>query len=951
MRSEIFQRKKIFLSCYNLRGRDFFMNKAKDFADNWYEGGGESGNYQIFWLTLLRDIFDVVRPERFIEFQKPVGSKHIDAYIAKTKTLIEHKSFGVDLSGKILQSDGKFLTPYEQAKRYADALPEEQKPRWIVTCNFSEFRIYKSGRDEPSIIKLRDLRYQFPRLKFLIDPTADDSPPQEKISRDALEVISNIYKAFANNYQRNKIADYEDDLNKICTRLVFCLYATDAQLFDANQFFNYLSGFNDEQRNIALQNLFNVLNTPQDARADCDEALKNFPYVNGGLFDEEISFPKYNRFIGDPTASIGAFNSRKKFSWHEISPPIFGAMFESTFSKENRQRASGMFYTSEENIHKVIDPLFLDDLKDEFDAAKRKQNRNRAAALLELQDKISKLKFFDPACGSGNFLTETYLSLRRLENDILEELRPLVTLPDNPIKVSIKNFYGIEINGFAVAVAQTALWIAENQMLQATEDALGKNLQALPLTNYATIIKANALKIDWASIFKGSREIGNEGNSTTSLLPFSPNSLTYIIGNPPFVGARLKSDEQAADIKKVFDGWKNIGNLDYVTCWYKKAADFIRGSNVRCAFVSTNSVCQGDSVGILWKNLFAAGVHIDFCHRTFKWLSDSENMAHVHCVVVGFSCAPNPKPKIIFEDDNKIAAQNINAYLVDGDDIFVESRNAPLQRGVPSIGIGNQPIDNGNYLFTPDEMEDFIKQEPAAKKYFRQWYGADEFIKGKKRFCLWLGDLPLNEIKKMPHCWERVEAVKNYRLQSKRKSTLKLAATPTRFQVENFPKGNYLAIPEVSSEQRQYIPIGFLSPEIIASNLIFVVPNATLYHFGVLTSSIHMAWMRATAGYLGTSYRYSASIVYNNFVWCSPSGRQRRRIEQTAQEILNVRADFADWTYARLYDEATMPQDLRDAHKENDLAVALAYGFDKFLDDEARIVAELMKLYKSLTSN
>ena len=931
-------RRKKFLLCYNLRGRDFFMNSdaAKIFANDWYETGDEKSDTQKFWWTLLRDVFDVEKPEKIIDFEISIAGGFIDAYISKTKVLIEQKSFGVDLTKKILQSDGKFLTPFEQAKRYADALPEDKKPRRIVTCNFSEFRIYNLTKNlfdiEPTVLKLRDLRYQFPRLKFLIDPNADESPPEEKISKEALDVIDKIYKAFERNYQQNNVTDYEDDLNKICTRLVFCLYAGDAQLFDANQFFNYLQSFNDAERNKALQNLFNVLNTPEDKRDGLSDDLKNFPYVNGGLFDEKIPLPKFNDRVGNPTAAIGTFNARKKFSWHEISPPVFGAMFESTFSKENRdkrQRASGMFYTSVDNIHKVIDPLFLDDLRDEFELAKRKQIKNRAAALIDLQNKIASLKFLDPACGSGNFLTETYLSLRRLENEILEELRPLVKLPDNPIKVSINHFFGIEINSFAAAVAQTALWIAENQMLQETEGALGKNIQALPLKNYATIVKANALRLDWKKI--------------------CPH-IDFIIGNPPFVGARLKSSEQSRDIGNVFNGWQNIGNLDYVTCWHKLAADFMKGNSTRAAFVSTNSVCQGDSIGSLWKNLFNAGVHIDFAYRTFKWLSDSENMAHVHCIVVGFSCAPNAKPKKIFDGGKVTLAKNINAYLVDGEDIFVESRPNPIQDGVPEIGIGNKPIDGGNYLFTPEEMDYFIRREPASEKFFKPWFGAEEFIKGKRRYCLLLKDLSEDEIKKMPLCWERVEAVRNYRLQSKSPGTRKIADKPTRFHVENFPRGNFLAIPKTSSERRRYIPIGFMSDSVVCADSLRLVSNATLYHFGILTSSIHMAWTRATCGRMKSDYSYSNNIVYNNFVWCSASEEERALIAESAQKILDVRKKYSDWTYAKLYDETTMPKALRAAHKWNDYNVALAYGFEDFWEDEAKVVAELMKLYKALTS-
>ena len=914
---------------------------AKIFADKWYNGGEEIGDYQIFWLTLLRDVLNVKNPEELIKFQKPVDGKHIDAYIAKTKTLIEHKSFGVDLTKKLLQSDGKLLTPFEQAKRYAKSLPPNEKPRWIVTCNFSEFRIYEiksnlfdnfsADVNEPVVIKLRDLRYQFPRLKFLIDPTADTKPPAEKISKDAIEIIIKIYTAFEKNYLKNKTADYKDALNKICTRLIFCLYADDAQLFNANQFFNYLQSFSDDKRLEALQNIFDVLNTPESQRQNFDDALKNFPYVNGGLFNEKISLPDYNKNVTNPTMSIGAFKatSTKKFSWHEIDPPIFGAMYESTFSRENRQRIGGMYYTSVDNIHKVIDPLFLDDLRDDLDSAKRMQKKNRPQALIALQNKISSIKFLDPACGSGNFLTETYRSLRRLENEILEELRGLnVKLPENPVKVSINQFYGIEIDSFAVAVAQTALWIAENQMLQETESAIAINLQALPLKNYATIRCANALRVDWKTI--------------------APN-VNYIIGNPPFVGARMKSVEQTKDINLIFSGWKNIGNLDYVSCWFKKAADFIKDTSTRCAFVATNSVCQGDSVGTLWKNLFAQGIHIDFAHKTFKWLSDSDNMAHVHCVIVGFSVAPNDKPKIIFDSGKISIAKNINAYLVDGENIFVESRSQPLQDFVPPMHFGNMLNDGGNLIIATDDIDYFLQHEPSAKEYIKRLIGADEFINGKLRYCLWLVNVPMSEIKKMPLVSERVEAVKKYRLASKRGVTRKLASIPWLFAEIRQPTTNYILIPRVSSENRYYVPIDFLSPNFIATDRVHMIPNAELYHFGVLTSSIHMAWMRMTCRRLKSDYNYSNDIVYNNFPWCEVSDRHRRMIERSAQEILNVRKDFSTWNFAKLYNEDTMPDELRSAHKTNDFNVALAYGFEKFLDDESRIVAELMKLYRRLT--
>ena len=920
---------------------------AKNFALKWNGHGDEERDYLIFWLTMLRDVFSVERPDEIIKPQYPVqfenATKHIDIYFPKTKVLIEQKSFGVDLTKKILQSDGIFLTPFEQAKRYADALPYSMRPRWIIVCNFAEFHIYDLVQMDsleyllgakiysPTVIKLENFRNDFARLKFIFDPNADIKP-EIKISTDAAKIVRKICRAIDKDYV-NRDDDYIDALSKLCARLVFCFYADDEKLFTQTKFADYLQNFSEKNLQDALQNFFDALNMPEDQRTD----LKDFPYVDGGLFDEKIPIPPLNKdfkfaveraHIFDDL-SIDELGNFLRFSWREISPPIFGAMFEALFNDETR-RSEGIHYTSVENIHKVIDPLFFDDLSEELAAVKRMQKKNRVAALKNFQDKLASLKFLDPAAGSGNFLTETYLSLRRLENEVLAELRNLkADIPNDPVKVSPKQFFGIEINDFAVSVSKLALWIAEIQMLRKTSWIIGRDLKELPLRKNISVRKANALQIDWHSV--------------------APN-VDFIIGNPPFVGARLKSSEQSRDIGRVFKGWKNLGNLDYVTCWHKLAADFMKGNSTRAAFVSTNSVCQGDSIGSLWKNLFNAGVHIDFAHRTFKWLSDSENMAHVHCIVVGFSCAQNVKPKKIFDGKKFSVAKNINAYLVDGEDIFVESRPHPIQDGVPEIGIGNKPIDGGNYLFTPEEMDDFIKREPASEKFFKPWFGAEEFIKGKKRFCLLLKGLSEDEIKKMPLCWERVEAVRKYRLQSKSPGTRKIADKPTRFHVENFPRGNYILVPRHSAGNRFYIPIGFMSHETICGDANLIIRNAELYHFGVLTSSIHMAWTRATCGRLGSGYRYSKDVVYNNFVWCSANEEERALIEESAQKILDVRKKYSDWTFAKLYDEATMPKALRAAHKANDYNVALAYGFEDFWEDEAKVVAELMKLYKALTS-
>lgn len=499
---------------------------------------------------------------------------------------------------------------------------------------------------------------------------------------------------------------------------------------------------------------------------------------------------------------------------------------------------------------------------------------------------------------------------------------------DNPIKVSIAQFYGIEINDFAVTVARTALWIAESQMMKETESIVHMTLDFLPLRTYDHIHEGNALRMDW-------REV----------LP--PSDHVRVMGNPPFVGARIMTagSVQKEDVSAVFAGWKNIGNLDYVCCWYKRAADYMRGTNVRAAFVSTNSVTQGDSVATLWKPLFAAGISIHFAHRTFIWDSESNNKAHVHCVIVGFGYE-KPDAPTIYANGQVSRVEHINAYLVDAADVFVESRSKPLC-DVPEIGIGNKPIDGGHYLFTKAEMDAFLAKEPNAAPYFKAWYGAQEFIHRKPRYCLWLGACTPHELRQMPLCHARVEAVREFRRNSASEGTRKLADKPTRFHVENMPKGHFIIMPKVSSERRRYIPCGFMDDSVLCSDLVFLIPQATLYHFGVLTSNVHMAWMRTVAGRLKSDYRYSKDIVYNNFPWCAPTDEQKAAIAQTAQGILDARGRYPESSLADLYDDVTMPPDLREAHRANDRAVMRAYGFSTKLTESA-CVAALMKRYEQL---
>lgn len=907
---------------------------AKAFIEYWTGRGDEKQETQRFWIDLLRNVYGIAEPEKAIEFEYPVKLEHvsfIDGYIRETRVLIEQKGADIDLRRGSKQSDGSMLTPYQQARRYAGYLPHDMNPRWIVVCNFREFHIHDMNRpnDEPEVVALADLEKEYHRLNFLVDTGDENIKKEMEISLQAGEIVGTLYDALLKQYKDQESPDTLKSLNALCVRLVFCLYAEDAEIFGGHgKFHDYMLRHQNDARR-ALIDLFQVLDTkPEDRDPYMDDDLAAFPYVNGGLFaDENIIIPRLDETIVD----LILHRASSDFDWSSISPTIFGAVFESTLNPETR-RSGGMHYTSIENIHKVIDPLFLDDLKAELaEIQSVTVETTRKRRLKDYQHKLAGLKFLDPACGSGNFLTETYISLRKLENEALRSLSDQIMLGDvtNPIQVSIGQFYGIEINDFAVTVAKTALWIAESQMMKETEDIMHMSLDFLPLKSYANIVEGNALRMDWESVVP-------------------KQELNYIMGNPPFVGARMMSPEQKDDLNSVFPGWKNAGNLDYVSCWYKKAADLMDGTAVRSALVSTNSVTQGESVANLWKPLFEAGVHIDFAHRTFRWDSEAKMKAHVHCVIVGFSVAPNSKPKVIFASDRPQIAENINGYLLDADNVFVESRNKPIC-DVPEIGIGNKPIDGGNYLFTEEEMQEFVEKEPASEKWFKPWYGSQEFINRNPRYCLWLGDCPPNELRKMPECMKRVEAVRQFRLSSSSAGTVKLAEKPTHFHVENMPKENYILLPKVSSERRRYIPMGFMTPDCLSSDLVFIIPDATLYHFGILTSNVHMAWMRAVCGRLKSDYRYSKDVVYNNFPWPTPTEEQKAKIEETAQAILDARALYPDSSLADLYDETTMPPELRKAHQQNDKAVMRAYGFDIKTTTETSCVAELMKMYQRLT--
>jgi len=905
---------------------------ARQFSSAWQGRGDEKQETQRFWIELLTKVYGV-DGSTAIEFEVPVKLGHtsfIDGYIADTRVLIEQKGQDIDLKKGYKQSDGSMLTPYGQARRYAGYLPFHQTPRWIVVCNFKEFHIHDMNRpnDPPEILLLADLEKEVHRLNFLVDAGSVHIKKEMEISLKAGELVGVLYDALLKQYKDPSDPETLKHLNKLCVRLVFCLYAEDAGIFGRHgMFHDYLQNHRSEDRR-ALINLFRVLDTPDDQRDPyMDEDLAAFPYVNGGLFeDEEIVIPR----LDDNIFTLLLEKASEDFDWSDISPTIFGAVFESTLNPETR-RSGGMHYTSIENIHKVIDPLFLDALRQELENIKEVTvDKTRNAKLRAFQSKLSGLKFLDPACGSGNFLTETYLSLRRLENEVIGMLnRDQIVLDlGNPIQVSIGQFYGIEINDFAVTVAKTALWIAESQMMKETEAVVHMTLDFLPLKSYANIVEGNALRLDWESVVP-------------------KRELNYIMGNPPFVGNNNQSDAQRTDMREVVGNRGKV--LDYVAGWYFKASTYMRNTSIRAAFVSTNSITQGEQVAGLWKPLHDEyGVHIDFAHRTFRWNSEAKDSAAVHCVIVGFSIASNIAPKIIYTTDRPQFVENINAYLMDAPDVFIESRKRPLC-AVPEIRKGNQPTDGGNLIIEADEIEDFLKREPTAKPYIKKLIGAKEYINRKPRYCLWLVNTPPSELRKMPLVMERVQAVREMRLNSPDTGTQRLADTPTLFRETNNPK-SFIVVPSVSSERRRYVPMGFLTGDTIATNLVLIIPDAPLYLFGVLTSNVHMAWMRAVCGRLEMRYRYSKDIVYNNFPWPTPTEEQTAKIEQTAQAILDARALYPDSSLADLYDEVTMPPELRKAHQQNDRAVMNAYGFDVKTTNEATCVAELMRMYQQMTS-
>ena len=1115
---------------------------ARKFKEFWtLAKDSEVGGYQKFWLSLLGDVLRVDDVMSRISFQSPVPmpgtTKYLDAWIPETRVLIEHKSRGIKLDAPQAGHDGK--TPFEQALEYNIARPFSEKARWIVTCNFDEIWVYDMDRplDDPQKILLANLPKELTRLDFLVDTSVKAVREKEmEISIRAGRIVGDVYRALRKRYADPDSAETLKALNRLCVRLVFCFYAEDADIFPKDALWTLLK--NTEARNLrrALLTLFRTLDTPEAERDPyLEPEIAAFPYTNGGLFrgvsDAEI--PPLDDDIKELLIKSADFD------WRDISPTIFGALFESTLNPETR-RAGGMVYTSVENIHKVIDPLFMNDLTAELESIKSERAiAVRRAKATAFQEKLGSLTFLDPACGSGNFLTETFLSLRKLENEaivISERLKPgevLLNL-DGIVKVSIKQFHGIEINDFAVSVAKTAMWISEAKMLNETANILHAPPKYLPLHDYDGIVEGNALRMDWTRIGLPSTEVqivevragvlfqdakarlaelkdkkvevvnsagdcfrftkqifkalsdkardqsvarsvhwaavaaidrlcaastflwdekprngsvdidryakhgvcfmvdgvpfvakitskvypgdaahvtysveavlvekndargmtdsiargqGLDPSAANRILKFSESvkgatakrHFDYIMGNPPFVGHQYRTREQAADMDAIYIDWKdtNYGKLDYVCAWYKKAIDFILATKntkrTKVAFVSTNSICQGECVAAMWEPMFSrANAEIDFAWRTFRWDNETiaSEKAHVHCVVIGFHVGGWSLPtdaKFIFISDPKdptktptiIKADHINGYLFNAPNVFIENRGGVKTQGLATMSKGSQPTDGGNLILSPAERDDILAKWPDANSFILRFIGADDYINNHLRYCLWLKDVAPNNYRNIPPIVERLARVADMRRKSPTKSVQRDAETPMLFTQIRQPTADYIVVPEVSSERRKYIPIGIVKPDVIVSNMLYVIPEASPYTFGVLISSVHMAWMRIVGGRLKSDYRYTPA-VYNNFPWPSfakategkpdlcDSETSREKISQTAQAILDVRGKYPDSSLADLYDPLTMPPDLRAAHAANDRAVLAAYGL-KPDTPEPEIVAHLFKLYAEKT--
>jgi hypothetical protein len=890
-------------------------DRATAFARDWKHAEREDADAKSFWDAFF-EVFGVSR-RRVAGFERRV--KRLDGrdgYIDllwKGTLLVEHKSRGRDLD-----------LAHQQALGYFEGLRERDLPRYVLVSDFARFRLADLEGDTRVEFRLAELPRRIKHFAFIAGYVPQTIREQDPVNLKAAETLGRLHDALKDSgYTGHR-------LEVLLVRLLFCLFADDTGIFEPHTFREFV-----EQRTAEdgadlgprLAELFQVLDTePARRQRNLDPQLAAFPYVNGQVFDETLPIAQFDAGMRQALLDCCALN------WGAISPAIFGAMFQSVMDARAR-RNLGAHYTSEANILKLIKPLFLDELWAEFERVK--SNRTR---LFDFHKRLRRLTFLDPACGCGNFLVITYRELRLLELDILRAAHSSgqrVLDIHRLIEINVDQFYGIEIEEFPAQIAQVALWLTDHQMNQKVAEEFGLYFARIPLVTTPHIHCANALATDWNDVLPAER-------------------CSYVLGNPPFVGSKLLSDEQRRDMTRVVGDIPNSGTLDFVAAWYVLATRYAQGTGIRCGLVSTNSITQGEQPGILWSWLLGQGIKIAFAHRTFRWNNEARGVAAVHCVIVGFGYG-EPERRTIFEYDDirgephAIIVRSINPYLVDAPDLTLPSRSRPIC-DVPEIGIGNKPIDNGNYLFTTEERDAFLAAEPQAKTYFRRWLGADEFINGYERWCLWLGECPPDVLRRMPEAVKRVDAVRRFRLASKSEPTRRLAQTPTRFHVENIPHDHFLAIAKVSSEKRLFVPMGYLPPSTLASDLLFVVTHASRFHFGVLSSTMHNAWVRYTCGRLKSDFRYSAGIVYNNYPWPeSPTDKQRAAVEAAAQRVLDARAQFPQSSLADLYDPLTMPPALVKAHQALDAAVDAAYGRRSFRNDAER-VAFLFERYQAITS-
>ena len=914
---------------------------AKEFVKIWTGRGNEKQETQQFWSDLLHRVYGITDFSQRVEFEKPVSIVHksfIDVYVPETHVLIEQKSSDVDLLKRKRQSDGSELNAYEQAKRYGSQLPYSERPRWIITCNFRKFLLYDMDavrpEEKPVEILLEDLPEKYNLLSFLLDASVKKITVEQQLSIKAGELVGKLYDLMLPQYKDPTNEESLKALNKFCVRIVFCLYAEDALLFGpkGSEFHDYIMGFKEENRRKALIALFRMLDTKEEDRDQYeDQALLAFPYVNGGLFAGDIEIPR----LTDEIMELILVEMSEKLDWSYISPTIFGACFESTVNPETR-RKGGMHYTSVENIHKVIDPLFLEDLQNEYERIVgdvKLSKPKRETALRQFQDRLANLRFLDPACGSGNFLTETFLSLRRLENKVIEQLQHgmMVLGFADPVKVSIGQFAGIEINDFAVTVARTALWIAESQMIKETEAIVNRTIEFFPLKTDAKIVEGNALRMDWNDVV-------------------DRNKLSYIMGNPPFVGAHLRTKEQSNDVFSIFGKGSSETKLDYVLCWYKKSLEYIDGTKIVVAFVSTDSICQGESVPTFWKNFINSGIEIKFAYTSFKWFSEANDKAQVYCVIVGFKKYKDVNEKTLYTNESIKKVNYINSYLINAPECWLINRSNFSLCNMPKMIKGSEPTDGGNLLLSVQEKECLINKYPQLANIIRRFIDAKNYLNNTLKYCLWFNNVNPKDYINIPEIKKRFENIKEIREKSTADRIRNKATVPYLFCQIRQPENNYLVIPRVTSGDRKYVPLGFMSPEVICGDRNSIIPNADLYMFGILMSNVHNVWLRAICGKLGKGNNYSP-FIYNNFPWANPTKIQKEKIEQTAQAILDARTLYSTASLASLYNELIMPVELRKAHKANDRAVMEAYGMWGKVNNESDIVAWLFRMYEELTKN